>query len=205
MPNPDLAPLERALSVVERRAGQQPDPYADGPAYGQERADIQDAIQRAWGLRDRIARMEADGKQLRQKIGIARRQLGVPDESHAARVARLSDGRADSTTDCTLDELRAILAEYQACGFRVRPPKRAASAIAPSAEQLADQALPGKIQALLADQRLPWTYAEAILRRQRGILDRGVRCPLGAITPREARGLIAALSKRQARQRRGSG
>lgn len=202
MPNPDLAPLVRALQAAERDAQARPDEHADGAAYYDERRAIEEAARRVQTLRVRLAEMEASGRSLRQKIGIARRQLGTPDDSHAHRVARITDGRTQSTTDCTLSELRAILAEYQAAGFQVKPPKRVASAAAPSAEQIAGNGLLAKVQALLADQRLPWSYAEAILRRQRGISDRRVRCPLRTLSAQEARALIAALANRQARQTR---
>ena len=134
----------------------------------------------------------------RQRIGIARRQLGIPDDSHAARVYRLTHGRTTSTRDCTAAERRAILAEYRDLGFRVKPPAKAGRA--PTPETLDRHAMLGKIQALLADQGLPWSYAEAILRRQRGIAERTVSCPVDLVTAIEARGLIAALHNRQRRQ-----
>lgn len=64
----------------------------------------------------------ARGKKLRQLIGIARRQLGIEADAHAARVRRLTQGRATSTTDCGLGELEAILREYKALGFIPTPP-----------------------------------------------------------------------------------
>lgn len=63
----------------------------------------------------------ARGAKLRQLIGIARRQLGVTDDAHQARVRRITQGRATSARDCTLGELEAVLREYKASGFTPTP------------------------------------------------------------------------------------
>lgn len=197
---PDLEALETKLGHAERQAACRSYEYASGPSYYDGKAAAESAAARARQLRARIAERTEAGAKLRQKIGIARRELGVPEEAHRARVERLSAGRTGSTLDCTLEELRAVLAEYQAGGFKVRPPRAARRAPAP--EQADARPMIAKIGALLADQRLPWTYAEAVLRRQRGILDKGIACPIERADGPELRAVIAALSARQARQRR---
>lgn len=63
----------------------------------------------------------ARGAKLRQLIGIARRQLGVTDDAHQARVRRITQGRATSARDCTLGEMESILREYKASGFTPTP------------------------------------------------------------------------------------
>lgn len=194
---PDLDQLGKDLAAAEKAAASQAYQYADGPSYYEGRDQAQAAAQRARQLRARIAERTEAGAKLRQKIGIARRQLGTPDDAHEARVRRITAERARSTTDCTLEELRALLAEYQAAGFRVRPPRAAKRA--PSAEQTDAQPLLRKIGALLADQKLPWTYAEAILRRQRGLGTAGIACPVERATGPELVALVAALTNRQRR------
>jgi len=134
----------------------------------------------------------------RQLIGIARRELGVPEEAHRALVRRITDGRTDTTTRCTLAELREVLREYKASGFQVRP-ARAAGRRTPPADALDLQPMLAKVEALLADQGLPWGYAEAILRRQRGHAAH-VAAPIHLATPEELRGVIAALWRHRVRQ-----
>lgn len=199
MPDPDLDRLQQRLARALALGRQCPDPHADGQAYYDQESAIADAQREAYHLQTRIAALDGAGRLERQKIGIARRQLGIPDDSHAERVHRLTKGRTRSTRDCTARERAAILAEYRALGFKDRAPKRAGRA--PSASALDRDALLRKIQALLADQKLPWSYAEAILRRQRG-LPAGTACPVDLVSPEQARGLIAALTNRARRQGR---
>ena len=63
----------------------------------------------------------ARGAKRRQLIGIARRQLGIADDAHQARVRLITKGRTSTTTECTLVELDAILDAYKACGFVPAP------------------------------------------------------------------------------------
>ena len=199
MPDPDIIALETLLAYTETLAERAPNPYADGPQW-REKQDQDDARSEVWRLRRQLETAREVGAKERQRIGIARRQLGIPDDSHEARVYRITKGRTTTTADCTAAERRALLGEYRDLGFRVRPPARAGRA--PRQEPRDRKSMLGKIEALLADQQLPWSYAEAILRRQRGITDRGVSCSAAMVTDDEARGLIAALANRQARQRR---
>lgn len=193
--DPDLERLNRDIAACAALARRRPDPYADGQAYYQELADAQRASGQVRPLMAERDRYIEQAKAERQKIGIARRQLGIDDDTHAAKVERITHGRTRTTLGCSAEERRAILDEYRAAGFRPRPPKSAGRA--PSADALAERPLLQKIQALLADQQLPWAYAEAILRRQRG-LPAGTACPAAMISATEARGLIAALSRRAA-------
>ena len=171
----------------------------------------------------------ARGKKLRQLIGIARRQLGIEDDAHAARVRRLTGGRATSTTDCGLGELEAILREYKALGFVPTPPpgtgarpRRPAAAGSATAEPAAAAAGPAvapsprwqsptsmlpKIGALLRTlndlsdvaDRKDFAYAAGILRQQKG-LPKGIACPLELATADELRGVIAALHRQLKRE-----
>ena len=146
-------------------------------------------------------RPRAPEARLRQLIGIARRQLGIPDDSHAARVGRISAGRTQSTTVCTRAELEAILGEYKAAGFAPTAPRKAGRR--PPARRLSRGDMLTRVEQLLTIQELPWGYAEAILRRQRGH-DRDapkgrVATPIHLATDHELRGVIAALDRRRRR------
>jgi hypothetical protein len=148
----------------------------------------------------------ARGAKLRQLIGIARRQLGVPADAHQARVRRLTQGRTTSTRDCTTAELETILREYKASGFAPTPAPRAAPA-SPDRWQ-SPAGMISKIGALLrvlndlsdVSQRKGFNYAAGILRQQKG-LPAGVACPLELATADELRGVIAALYRQVQRAR----
>ena len=147
----------------------------------------------------------ARGKKLRQLIGIARRQLGIEADAHAARVRRLTQGRATSTTDCGLGELEAILREYKALGFIPTPVPAAPT---PPARWQSPTSMLPKIGALLRElndltdvaERKGFNYAVGILRQQKG-LPKGVACPLELATADELRGVIAALHRQLKRER----
>lgn len=127
-------------------------------------------------------------------IHIARAQLGIDEETYRAQVARVSGGRTNSSGELTAFERDSLLAEYRRAGWVPTEPKRAGRG--PGKPALDRRAMLTKVQALLADQRLPWAYGEAILRRQRGIRDKEVACPIGQTTDTELRGVIAALDRR---------
>jgi phage gp16-like protein len=113
----------------------------------------------------------------------------------AALVRRHTKGRTKSRTETTAAERAAMLAELKAAGFRPTA-KGGRRRGAPSAEQMDRQSMLTRVQQLLTEQRLPWSYAEAILRRQRGITDKAVACPMASATDPELRGVIAALDRR---------
>ncbi len=150
----------------------------------------------------------ARGAKLRQLIGIARRQLGVTDDAHQARVRRLTQGRATSARDCTLGELESILREYKACGFTPTPAPGAAAKAAPATRWQSPAGMIPKIGALLRElndltdvsERKTFNYAVGILRRQKG-LPPGVACALELATADELRGVIAALYRQLQRER----
>ena len=115
------------------------------------------------------------------------KRLGMDEDTRRDLIADVSAGRTRSARDLTLPELRAVLHRLGgAKSRRARVPK-----VQPG-EMLA------KIRAQLTDAQLPWTYAEAILRRQRG-LPAGIACPLDRATDAELLGVIAALHRRARR------
>jgi phage gp16-like protein len=200
---PDLAALRADLARAWAIAAMsKPDPHTDGRAYYSDRAQYDRAVADALDLTARIKREEHAGRLERQKIGIARRQLGIPDDSHAARVHRLTNGRTRTTTQCTAAERRAILGEYRALGFKAKNPAKAGRRTPPAARLTPGDMLT-RIEQLLTELALPWTYAEAILRRQRGHdvpSVAGVAAPLNMATPTELRGVIAALDTQRKRR-----
>lgn len=200
MSDPETSALLGRIEGARARASSINWQYADGPAYYEGRAAHEAARHDLARAERELADLTGQLKSLRQKIGIARRQLGIAPESHAAVVARHTGGRATSTTDCSRAELEAILAELRAKGATPRPPRKAGRAPAEAKQEA--QPLLKKIGALLADQRLPWSYAEAILRRQRGITSAVVSTPIEHAHAGELRAVVTALAKRQAKHRR---
>lgn len=141
----------------------------------------------------------------RQLIGIARRQLQVADDAHAALVSGMTQGRATSTLDCSLRELLAIKGHYRACGWNPTPHKGAPRPLRGGVIQQASGTGPqlAKIAALLTTQNRPWSYAVAIYRRQQG-LPPDTLAPLELATTTALQAVIAALVK-QGRRRAGEG
>lgn len=126
-------------------------------------------------------------------IHAAAKKAGVDDETRRAMIERISGGRTRSSADLGPDERSVLLNEL---GGRTRP---ARAGRGPQDRDLDRTALLRKIGAQLADARLPWGYAESILRRQRGLPDRSVACPVERATPTELRAVIAALWRRAKR------
>lgn len=121
--------------------------------------------------------------------------LGMDEDTRRALIERVSAGRTRSAADLTAGERADVLL---AMGGGKRPPARAGRG--PGRGALDRRAMLTKVEAQLADARLPWSYAEAILRRQRGIKERTVSCPIAQSTDAELRGVIAALARRAQRQ-----
>lgn len=111
-----------------------------------------------------------------------------PDHDRDYRALLRAVTGQESASACTDAQLAALLAEMKRRGFEVRPAARHGRR--PSNMTAGDMRT--KIEAQLADMGEPWTYAEGILRQQRG-LPRGVACPVGSATALELRGLVAAL------------
>jgi len=127
-------------------------------------------------------------------IHIAATHLDLDDAVYRAMVSRISGGRTRSAADLDAMERDSLLMEFRRAGWVPTTPKRAGRG--PGKPALDRRGMLAKVGALLADQQLPWAYAEAILRRQRGIKDAGVACPIAQTTDVELRGVIAALDRR---------
>lgn len=95
-----------------------------------------------------------------KKIQIARRQLGLDDDTYREILKRTVG--AESSKGLTPRQIGRVLAELERLGFQPTPAKggrakpKAADARAP---------LIGKIEAQLAEADRPWAYADAMAQR----------------------------------------
>lgn len=193
----DIATLEERLAALGREVAQlereTADPYAGraNPALSGMLADATARRDRAAGqLAAAIAKRKADLAAIHAQA----KRAGIDEPTRRALIARVSGGRSESSGELTAPERAAVLRALGGSS-RARPAGRG-----PSLEALDREQMLHKVQALLADQGLPWAYAEAILRRQRGILDKRVGCPIAQTSPQELKGVIAALWRRAKRQ-----
>lgn len=101
--------------------------------------------------------MSSKGRQL---IQIARRQLGMEDDTYRALLERVAG--VSSSTKLTPRQIGRVLAELERLGWQSTG--KAADRPAP---QVADdrQRLVNKIEAFLAEANRPWSYAEAMGKR----------------------------------------
>lgn len=192
MPDPDMAKAkQKAAQLAARAKTARARAAAGGEHAGRHQAEADlCAAQSAAGFAA-LALAEKTRKADLARLHLAAAQLGMTDEDRRLLQQRIT-GQA-SAADMTARQRADLLAEYRRLGWRPRPPKSAGRA--PSGEALAREPSLRKLQALLASQKLPWTYAEAILRRQRGLPD-GVACPLQTADVNELRGVISALAVR---------
>lgn len=104
-------------------------------------------------------------KAKRRAIHVARRQLDLDDASYRALLKRAAD--VSSSADLvTLDQADAVLDALARIGFAHRPKKVRPGQHAGTPHNLARAPMLQKVEALLADMELPWSYAEAIAKRQ---------------------------------------
>lgn len=187
MPDPDIEALQRQLRNAQAVANAPNDPHDD--RQGHARARARDAEDQALFLGRQIADLSAKRKADLAAIHTEAKRAGIDEETRRAMIERLSQGRTNSSADLTAAQRAALLREIGA-GTR-RTPGRG-----PKPQTMDRNTMAKKVGALIAEARLPWSYAEAILRRQRGIQDKGVACPIDAASEPELRGVIAALYRR---------
>ncbi|WP_316154743.1 regulatory protein GemA [Cupriavidus sp. BIC8F] len=92
------------------------------------------------------------------KIHVAKKQLAMEDDVYRAMLQSVSG--VQSAKDLTVAQAEKVLAHLRKCGFapaakfgrRPKPPRDR-------------QALVSKIEALLAEGKRPWSYADAMARR----------------------------------------
>lgn len=133
--------------------------YADGSQYFKEKAKIRDLNQLAEFLEHHRKR---DNLHVRKthlaKIHLAKKQLGMDGDDYKKLIMRLTG--AQSAGDLVLPERLLLLKELERLGFK---PKRRHRNAKPAAKDKKN--LTNKIEALLADMKLPWAYADAMAKR----------------------------------------
>lgn len=95
------------------------------------------------------------------KIHIAKKDLGMDDETYRALLARVAGVR--SAKDLNPRQVSAVLAEFQRLGWQPVAAKKAGRKAPKPAPDRA--ALVGKIEAFLAEAGRPWAYADAMAKR----------------------------------------
>lgn len=128
-------------------------------------------------------------------IHVARRQLDLDDASYRALLKRAA-GVTSSADLGTLAKADAVLDALSKLGFAHKPKITARGRVEPgkrpgTPHNLEREPLLQKVEALLADMALPWSYAEAIAWRQTkqaGGIERLAWVPDAALA-----GVIAAL------------
>ncbi|WP_448646771.1 gp16 family protein [Pseudomonas mohnii] len=95
------------------------------------------------------------------KIHIAKKDLGLDDETYRALLARVAGVR--SAKDLNPRQIGAVLAEFGRLGWESTPAKkhgRKAPTAAPDRAKLV-----GKIEAFLAEAKRSWAYADGMAMR----------------------------------------
>jgi phage gp16-like protein len=104
---------------------------------------------------------------LKKVIHVAKRELGMTDEDYRSMLSSIPalEG-ATSTAKLTIPKLQAVLDAMKLMGFKVRPNKKTAGK-PHNFDKMAEPIT--KIEALLADMQLPWSYADRISSQMFGI------------------------------------
>lgn len=135
--------------------------------------------------------MSAHRSALIAKLHIGKKQLGLDDDTWRGLLVSLTG--VTSSKDISDPDLHRVLAHLEAKGAVFTAPKRAGPRPKAVHSASARAAQLGKLEALLADQKLPWGYAHAIARRMYHI-DRVDFCDGAQLT-----GVITALIRRAAK------
>lgn len=122
-------------------------------------------------------------------VHIAATEMGLDKTTYRALLVNVT-GR-DSAADCTVPQLKAVMAELRAKGWVPRPRKpKVAQELRP---------LHAKIAALCASLGRPLAYASAIIQRQTKN-----SAQLGTADRAQLTACVAALVRQQGREARGS-
>lgn len=125
-------------------------------------------------------------KGVQAQIHIARKELALDEDTYRQMIATVTGGKR-SCSDCNVAELHKIVQHMKERGFKAKPRKRVAQ-YPGKPHNLDTQPMLQKIEALLAELKAPWSYADAIAKRQYG---RERVAWLQSVE--EFRGVIAAL------------
>lgn len=140
----------------------------------------------------KFARNDEKRREIAQ-IHIGRQYLGMDDETYRAMLWTVA--RVRSSTELDHAGRKQVIDHLKALGW-----KPSFSSGRPPVEGSKNKALLGKIEALLADQRLPWAYVTASSNGRPSMLKRlaGVDNFVWA-KPEGLRAVIAALEVRNAK------
>lgn len=132
------------------------------------------------------------------KIHIAASALGMDTEDKDPgsdyRSMLFAVGGERSAAKLTVEGRHAVLEHLRRCGFNAKPRKRVGE-FPGTPHNIGNEAMLQKIEAYLADMKLPWSYADAIAKRQTGIA-RVAWC-----NKKGLQGVIAALHVEQEKRR----
>ncbi len=98
------------------------------------------------------------------QIHIARKELALDEETYRQMIATVTGGKR-SCADCTVAELHKIVQHMKDRGFKAKPRKRVAQHPG-TPHNLDREPMLQKVEALLAELKAPWSYADAIAKRQ---------------------------------------
>lgn len=129
-----------------------------------------------------------DRNQELKLIHVAWRELGLDEDTYRDMLWTVARVRSAAELDGW--GRRRVLEHMKARGFRARVKRRRS----PGGVASMNQALMGKVEALLADQKLEWAYADGIARRMFNV-DSVRFCDA-----KQLRAVIAALTYRQQRE-----
>lgn len=100
------------------------------------------------------------------QIHITCKQLGMDDDTYRQMMAQVTGKQ--SSKDCTVAELYKVVAHLKQLGFKAKPRQRVAEHPG-TPHNLNSKPMLQKVEALLAELKAPWSYANAIAQRQFGI------------------------------------
>ena len=103
-------------------------------------------------------------KGVQAQIHIAKKELGLDDDTYRQMIATTTGGKR-SCSDCSVAELHQVLQGLKNRGFKAKPRKRVAQHPG-TPHNLDSEPMLQKIEALLAELKAPWSYADAIAKRQ---------------------------------------
>lgn len=120
------------------------------------------------------------------KIHLAKKELGMDDETYRAMLQSVAG--VTSAKDLDAEARRKVLDHLRSCGMKF---KRSSTPRYPGKPHNMDAQLE-KIEALLADMNLPWSYADAMAKRMYKV-DRIAWLK----DQKQYQGIITALVKKQ--------
>jgi phage gp16-like protein len=130
-------------------------------------------------------------------IHMAATQLGMDtvdkNESSAYRSMLWAVAREHSSAALDFAGRRKVIDHLKACGWK---PTAAKNTGKPTNVKPELQPMMGKIGALLADMRLPWSYAAAIAKRMTAAQGKGIE-RLEWLDAAQLHGVVTALVKKQ--------